>query len=30
MVTTLMCAFSDDVLKTQIQEIFQTYEWRAE
>ena len=30
MVTTLMCAFSDDVLKTQIQDIFQTYEWKVE
>ena len=30
MVTTLMCALSDDVLKTRIQEIFQTYEWRAD
>ena len=29
-VTTLMCAFSDDVLKEQIQEIFQTYVWEAE
>lgn len=29
LVLTLLCAFSDDDLKTQIQEIFQTYEWRA-